>query len=167
VRTNGSSDLIGRGAVVRAVPEDYYFASYLIRYRLLMFELLGEWMSAVWDSFAVRSKIKLLAASSAGQYNVSLSKLDQVLFPLPPADEIEVLNSMLRTAMGKISPIAKCLSGAESDLDRLDQSVLAKAFRGELVPQDPNDESASVLLERIKDEREAAKGQKKTSRNKK
>ena len=38
-------------------------------------------------------------------------------------------------------------------MDKLTQSILAKAFRGELVPQDPNDEPASVLLERIKGER--------------
>jgi len=35
-------------------------------------------------------------------------------------------------------------------VDKLTQSILAKAFRGELVPQDPNDEPASVLLEEIK-----------------
>ena len=40
-------------------------------------------------------------------------------------------------------------------VDQLDQSILAKAFHGELVPQDPNDEPASVLLERIRAEREA------------
>jgi type I restriction enzyme S subunit len=39
-------------------------------------------------------------------------------------------------------------------LDRLEQSTLAKAFRGEIVPQDPNDEPASILLERIQKERE-------------
>ena len=38
-------------------------------------------------------------------------------------------------------------------VDKLSQSILAKAFRGELVPQDPNDEPASVLLERIKSEK--------------
>lgn len=40
-------------------------------------------------------------------------------------------------------------------IDQLTQSILAKAFRGELAPQDPNDELASVLLERIKTQREA------------
>jgi type I restriction enzyme, S subunit len=40
-------------------------------------------------------------------------------------------------------------------IEHLDQAILAKAFRGELVPQDPNDEPASVLLERIRTSREA------------
>ena len=38
-------------------------------------------------------------------------------------------------------------------VDKLTQSILAKAFRGELVPQDPTDEPASKLLERIRSER--------------
>lgn len=45
---------------------------------------------------------------------------------------------------------------AQARIDRLTQSILAKAFRGELVPQDPNDEPASVMLERIKAQRAAA-----------
>ena len=40
--------------------------------------------------------------------------------------------------------------------DRLDQAILSKAFRGELVPQDPKDEPASVLLGRIGTERDSA-----------
>ena len=42
---------------------------------------------------------------------------------------------------------------AKAYVDKLTQSILAKAFRGELVPQDPNDEPAEKLLERIKDEK--------------
>jgi type I restriction enzyme S subunit len=57
----------------------------------------------------------------------------------------------------------------EQQLDQLDQSTLAKAFRGELVPQDPSDEPASVLLARIREQRaqqaEAAKRNKKTSQS--
>lgn len=48
------------------------------------------------------------------------------------------------------------VAAAKSRIDNLTQSILAKAFRGELVPQDPNDEPASVLLERIKAQRAAA-----------
>ncbi|WP_312958450.1 restriction endonuclease subunit S [Stutzerimonas nitrititolerans] len=48
------------------------------------------------------------------------------------------------------------VASAKSRIDHLTQSILAKAFRGELVPQDPNDEPASVLLERIKAQRAAA-----------
>ena len=47
------------------------------------------------------------------------------------------------------------VASAKSRIDHLSQSILAKAFRGELVPQDPNDEPASVLLERIRAERAA------------
>ena len=49
---------------------------------------------------------------------------------------------------------------AKAILDKLPQSILAKAFRGELVPQDANDEPASVLLERIKADREKNKSMK-------
>ena len=48
------------------------------------------------------------------------------------------------------------VAAAKSRIDHLTQSILAKAFRGELVAQDPNDEPASVLLERIKAQRAAA-----------
>ena len=53
-----------------------------------------------------------------------------------------------------------------AELLSLTQSILAKAFRGELVPQDPNDEPASELLKRIQAEREAqAAAKKKTKKS--
>jgi hypothetical protein len=59
-----------------------------------------------------------------------------------------------------ISPLKKMAQENLNYISSLDQSILAKAFRGELVPQDPNDEPASELLKRIKKERESmvAKG---------
>ncbi|OCX12313.1 restriction endonuclease subunit S [Stutzerimonas xanthomarina] len=48
------------------------------------------------------------------------------------------------------------VASAKSRIDLLTQSILAKAFRGELVPQNPDDEPASMLLERIKAQRAAA-----------
>jgi len=52
-----------------------------------------------------------------------------------------------------IDRLAKEATDARKLIDRHDQAVLAKAFRGELVPQDPNHEPASALLERIRAER--------------
>ena len=51
--------------------------------------------------------------------------------------------------------VEKQYQTAKARVDRLTQSILAKAFRGELVPQDPNDEPAAELLKRIQAEREA------------
>ncbi len=59
-------------------------------------------------------------------------------------------------ALTKIEAFRVGATVARDRLATLDQSILAKAFRGELVPQDPTDEPASVLLERIRAERAAA-----------
>ena len=62
--------------------------------------------------------------------------------------------------------IAAEAASARKLIDQLDRAILAKAFRGELVPQDPNDEPASVLLERIKGKQSAepsARGTKRRS----
>jgi type I restriction enzyme S subunit len=53
----------------------------------------------------------------------------------------------------KIDMIEQEYQKAAKLCDRLEQATLAKAFRGELVPQDPNDEPAAILLERIRSER--------------
>ncbi len=64
---------------------------------------------------------------------------------------------MLKTieqAFEGMDRFSSMLASSQSELTQLDQSILAKAFRGELVAQDPNDEPASMLLKRIKQHRE-------------
>jgi type I restriction enzyme S subunit len=62
----------------------------------------------------------------------------------------------IETAFGRNDRLASEVISARRLIDHLDQSVLAKAFRGELVPQEPNDEPASILLKRIKADRGTA-----------
>jgi type I restriction enzyme S subunit len=57
------------------------------------------------------------------------------------------------TSLSLIENLETELASSKADLSQLDQSILAKAFRGELVLQDPNDEPASVLHERIRSKR--------------
>jgi type I restriction enzyme S subunit len=67
----------------------------------------------------------------------------------PPAEQAEIARQ-LEVGFAWIDRLASDATSARKLIDHLDQAVFAKAFRGELVPQDPADEPASVLLERIK-----------------
>ena len=75
---------------------------------------------------------------------------------LAPISEQREVVGRIRRALTWIDRLAAEAISARKLIDRLDQAILAKAFRGELVPQDPSDEPASVLLERIRAEREAS-----------
>ena len=92
----------------------------------------------------------------AGQVNISLSQCRAFIFPVPPIDEQELLVRDIEAAFARADRLEAEAARARALLDRLEAAVLAKAFRGELVPQDPNDEPASVLLERIRARRAAA-----------
>jgi hypothetical protein len=61
---------------------------------------------------------------------------------------------MVYNQIASVNDISEMISETMGSLDQLDYSILAKAFRGKLVPQDPSEEPASVSLERIRDQRE-------------
>ena len=92
-------------------------------------------------------------AEGGVQPNLSLGKVKAFELPLPTLDEQREIVRQIETAFAKIDRLASEATKALKLADRLDQRILAKAFAGELVPQDPNDEPASVLLDRIREAR--------------
>lgn len=84
---------------------------------------------------------------------VPISKQYSLFLLLPPRNVQTEIVRRIETAFAKIDRMVEEASRAADLLDRLDQQLLAKAFRGELVPQDPNDEPASALLARIHEAR--------------
>ena len=95
-------------------------------------------------------------------YGVKMPRLgskqgNNALMPLPPFEE----QVRIAEQLAKIAPIVNRYASSQSELDRLNaelfeklkKSVLQEAIQGKLVPQNPNDEPASVLLERIKEEK--------------
>jgi type I restriction enzyme S subunit len=103
-------------------------------------------------------------AEGGAQPNLNLAKIKAVSINLPSVSEQREIVRRLKALLARAGSLANRTAELIDHLKFIDQSILAKAFRGELVPQDPNDEPASVLLERIRAEREAAGGAKRRGR---
>jgi type I restriction enzyme S subunit len=100
--------------------------------------------------------------------HISANDIESAFCPLPPLAEQVDLVSTISELLDTETEIRRAVSKSSDDLNSLDQAILAKAFRGELVPQDPGDEPAAALLERIQEQMaqqvEATKGNRKASR---
>ena len=70
--------------------------------------------------------------------------------PIPSLPEQKEIIRRVELLFALADKIEVRYKKAQAQVDKLTQSILAKAFRGELVPQDPNDEPAEKLLERLK-----------------
>jgi len=98
------------------------------------------------------------------QSNINAKKLAAYPFLLPSVEEQEEIVRCAQELFCLADQLEARLTIARKVVDRLTPALLAKAFRGELVPQDPGDEPASVLLERIRAARQAEAGAGKPSR---
>ena len=101
---------------------------------------------------------------------VGIAKLRNVLMPIPPVNEQKRIINKIRLLSPKINEYGvneEQLDKLNSDFpDKLRSSILQEAIQGKLVPQDPNDEPASILLEKIREEKERLIKEKKIKRNK-
>ncbi len=94
--------------------------------------------------------------TGSAQPKLTQAALNKLHLPIPSRDEQDLILQAMQQAFAEIDRMASEAAAARRLLDRLDRALLAKAFRGELVPQDPADEPASVLLDRIRAERASA-----------
>ena len=87
------------------------------------------------------------------QPGLSVKNIKSILVLLPSLGEQKEIVRRIQKLFKAVDTIAAEYQQAIKRLDRLDQAILAKAFRGELVPQDPTDEPAAALLARIQAEK--------------
>ena len=95
----------------------------------------------------------LSVATGTAQLTVPLSGLRAFMLDIPARDEQDEIVSRVEAIFAYAERLEARYQAARTQVERLTPALLAKAFRGELVPQDPNDEPASVMLERIRAER--------------
>ena len=97
--------------------------------------------------------VDIASSSTHGTKRLEPNKYLNVAIPIPNLKEQQEIGRRIDSLLALADTVEKQYLDAKKRIDRLTQAILAKAFRGELVPQDPNDEPASELLKRIQAER--------------
>jgi type I restriction enzyme S subunit len=152
VEGNGSIEQIGRVALWNGSIEPCVHQNHIIKVRFTYVEL-GKYILLWLLSTSGREHITRVASSTSGLYTLSLSKVSSIPIPLPPLTEQRRIVAEVERRLSLVAALEASVEAALARAGRLRQAVLKQAFEGRLVPQDPDDEPASVLLERIKAER--------------
>ncbi|EPP4080833.1 restriction endonuclease subunit S [Vibrio cholerae] len=111
-------------------------------------DVLGQFLGLWLRSQLIQRLIKLEIKSGA-QGKLALMRIKTLPFPRAAFEEQKEIVRLVDQYFAFADTIEAQVKKAQARVDKLTQSILAKAFRGELVPQDPNDEPADKLLERI------------------
>ncbi len=118
----------------------------------------GPRISTRWIFYFLCSGISVASVTGktrgvVGQVNISLSQCRSFEIPIPPLEEQTEIIRRIEASFARIDRMVAKAARAATLLERLEEQLLAKAFRGELVSQDPSDEPASALLARIREAR--------------
>jgi type I restriction enzyme, S subunit len=153
---------VGKSYLISGNIPEAVFASYLIR--IILNALINK--NYVYYYFQSLSYWEQIHEKKLGigQPNVNGQILAQIIMPLPPIPEQEKITQEIERCFSLADAVDKALNDGLIQSDRLRQSILKKAFAGELVPQDPEDEPAAELLERIKKEKAGYPAGKKSGR---
>ena len=157
------SGTIGRTAIVKTDKEFSLFESVAvitpssdeIKSEYLQYVILNSMSNGI-----LSKQVKGVAVQ-----HLHLQDIRKIVFPLPLELEQKEIVSQVESLFALVDSMEAKIEAAQKRVDKLTQSILAKAFRGELVEQDPNDEPAEKLLEKIKAE-QAKKKPKKTRKKK-
>ena len=156
---------VGKSFLINELPFESVYASYLIRIRLFD----GMSPSYLYQFFNSHCYWEQITDKSVGvgQPNCNGTSLKELFIPLPSLNEQKRIVSAANALLEYASIIESEKASLQEIIDLTKSKILDLAIRGKLVPQDPNDEPASVLLERIRAEKEELIKQGKIKRDKK
>ena len=149
VEGNGSIEQIGRVAMWNGEVDICLHQNHLIKARLLP-QAMPKFVLYFLLSELGRKMITTVASSTSGLHTLSLSKVSKLIIPLCSLDEQKEIVGFLESHLSTVDHLDQAIAQSLAQAAGLRQAILKKAFSGRLVPQDAEDEPASVLLERIR-----------------
>ena len=144
-RTN-SSEWVGKTAIYNGEQPAIY-AGYLIRVRPIL--ISSDYLNIVMNSSYYRNWCYNVKTDAVNQSNINAQKLSKLMVPIPPLKEQERIVVEMAKWTSLITSIKNNKEDLQAAIKQTKSKILDLAIHGKLVPQDPNDESASELLKRI------------------
>jgi type I restriction enzyme S subunit len=148
-------ELVGACVIAQNVTKQVMLSDKILRF-ILVRDGLKNWLLTLLRSELGRYHIELFASGNQeSMRNIGQERIRQIPVPLPPMSEVQYVTELLAEGIdgAKAQESVIAISLKQTTAQR--QNILRAAFAGQLVPQDPTDEPASVLLERIRTERAA------------
>jgi type I restriction enzyme S subunit len=156
VEGNGSPNEIGRMAIWDGSIDPCVHQNHIIRARVRS-EAIPYFIASYWNSPSGRRSVASVASSTSGLHTLSVSKIQSILVPVPPLSVQRAIVERIQHTVSFTDRAVEDCRSLSARAVRLRQAILKKAFEGKLVPQDPNDEPASVLLDRIRAARSSSR----------
>ena len=150
-RTN-SPELVGKTAIYQG-EQEAIFAGYLIRVNQIPNIASPKFLNYFLNSYVAKNQGNKVKTDGVNQSNINGNKLINYPFPYCSLNEQEEVVREIESRLSILEKLEQDIEDGLKQAETLRQSFLKKAFEGRLVPQDPNDEPASILLERIKAEK--------------
>ncbi|WP_181143218.1 restriction endonuclease subunit S [Xanthomonas arboricola] len=150
-----SIEYLGKCALVRSLPGPTVFESNMMRIAVDERVIEPEFLMRALSAEIGRARLIANAKHAVNQASINQGDVKACSILVPTLSEQTEIVRRVEQLFAYADQLEAKVAAAQQRIDALTQSLLAKAFRGELVPQDPTDEPASVLLERIRTQRAA------------
>lgn len=147
-----SPEYLGRPAMYRGIPQDVAFTNSLLRFRVAP-GIDPEWALLVFRRHLHAGRFRRETRITTNIAHLSAARFKTIEFPVPPLEEQGRIVSQTNERLMAVAQLAASVDRSAMRASALSDIILDSAFSGHFIRQDSNDESASVLLARIKEER--------------